>query len=949
MAFIQSPAALGRKMLYFLLLLSCVCDLAMVQTEASQNSSTGGGAGWQQFLHKFQLPDFAVPIHYDLRLKPDLTNFTFSGSVRILLNVTSPTEFLVFNAYRLEILDSDIQYDASSEVLKPVQVWKSKEDQIFVLEFSKKLPLGTGNLTIRAFSGNITDFKAGLYKSPYRVRGEIDYMAVTQFQPLYARGCFPCWDEPALKATFKIILDVQSNLTALSNMPIIKEELQDNWKTVSYEVSPVMPTYAVAVVVGMFDYVENVTSNGVKVRVYTPVGEPDFGKFSLDVAVRSLDIFERYLGVQYPLPKLDMIGVPLLKWAGMENFGLITCYANQLYVNNYTTIDEKRATSNLVAHEVAHMWFGNLVTMKWWKYFWLNEGFATWFQYYAVDQIFPEWDTWAYHSERDGAGSFLSDVDSKSIPVEMEVNNFNDILDLFGSPAIIYQKAAYIIRMLNTYLGPEIFQHSISSYIKEFSWSSVDSENLWAALEKASGKPVKNVMSQWTKITGYPVVSVETSASKLLLKQSPILSGPSHASDEWTIPLTLCCGSYDTCYSILMNQSFTVAELSNFKGCSCGTDGVLDIGNSGNISSGVDMGCPWIKVNVNQTGFFRVIYENNLASRLAYTIKQKNLSHADRFGIINDLNELSVNYNLQFHYLFTLIDAYAEEDNPRVITALIPASKKIVWITADAAPKQLSRVKTFFAKLLQNYFGRLGWDSRPNEIEVEKSLRSELLRTLAILGDESTLEEATKRFHAYVADNHSLLHTDIKEAIFMAVMQKANKSNTADYESLLRIFNMSSDKMERLQILNALTSCPDPQILREVLDLLFSPKVIIGQIYYALDYVSWQGRETAWTWLKENWANVSNTYPFYLPFIVTKIVSPLASLEKADEVKTFFSNKTLPSFAADVESSILEINKKVAWAQRIRAESGLAGFIDNLTSNLPKLKSFSSSLFYHVN
>ncbi|KAL9670768.1 hypothetical protein QQ045_008326 [Rhodiola kirilowii] len=877
----------------------------MVQTEASQNSSTGGGAGWQQFLHKVQLPDFAVPIHYDLRLKPDLANFTFSGSVRILLNVTSPTEFLVFNAYRLEILDSDIQYDSSSEVLKPVQVWKSKEDQIFVLEFSKKLPLGTGNLTIGAFSGNISDAQVGLYRSPYRVRGEIDYMAVTQFQPLYARGCFPCWDEPALKATFKIILDVQSNLTALSNMPIIKEELQDNWKTVSYEVSPVMPTYAVAVVVGMFDYIENVTSNGVKVRVYTPVGEPDFGKFSLDVAVRSLDvltyskgIWHVYLGVQYPLPKLDLIGVPLLKWDGMENFGLITCYANQLYVNNYTTIDEKRATSNLVAHEVAHMWFGNLVTMKWWKYFWLNEGFATWFQYCAVDQIFPEWDTWAYHSERDGAGSFLSDVDSKSIPVETEVNNFKDLQDLFGSPAIIYQKAAYIIRMLNTYLGPEIFQHSISSYIKEFSWSSVDSENLWAALEKASGKPVKNVMSQWTKITGYPVVSVETSASKLLLKQSPILSGPSHASDEWTIPLTLCCGSYDTCYSILMNQSSTVAELSNFKGCSCGTDRVLDIGNS---------------------------------------------------GIINDLNALSVNYNVQFHYLFTLIDAYAEEDNPRVITALIPASKKIVWITADAAPEQLSRVKTFFAKLLQNFIGRLGWDSRPNEIEVEKSLRSELLMTLVILGDESTLEEATKRFHAYLADNHSLLHTDIKEATFMAVMQKANKSNTADYESLLRIFNASSDKTERGQILNALTSCPDPQILCEVLDLLFSPKVILGQIFYALDHVSWQGRETAWTWLKENWANVSNTYPQGLPFIVTKIVSPLASLEKADEVKTFFSNKTLPSFADGVESSILEINKKVAWAQRIRAESGLAGFIDNLTSNLPKLKSFSSSLFYHVN
>ncbi|KAL9669119.1 hypothetical protein QQ045_006661 [Rhodiola kirilowii] len=935
---IQTLSSFGSKMLYLLLLISCVYDLAMVSAEASQNSSTGGEAGWQQFLHKFQLPDFAVPLHYDLRLKPNLTNFTFSGSVLVSLNITSPTEFLVFNAYMLEVPDSTIQYNASNEVLKPVKFWKSEEDQIIILEFSKKLPVGTGNLTIGAFSGNITEDQVGLYRSPYGVRGKREYMAVTQFQPLDARRCFPCWDEPALKATFKITLDVQSNLTALSNMPVVTEELQDDWKTFSFEVSPIMPTYDVAFAVGIFDYVENVTSNaGVKVRVYVPVGKPYLGEFSLDVAVRSLDVFERYLGVRYPLPKLDMIGVPSFKYGGMENFGLITYESPQLYVHNGTTVDEKRDIAMLVAHEVAHQWFGNLVTMKWWKYFWLNEGFATWFEYYAVDQIFPEWEIWAYLSEKDGAESLVSDVDSRSIPVEVEVNSFQDVNKVISSPGIMYHKGAYVVRMLHTYLGPETFQHSIASYIKEFSWSSVDSENLWTALEKASGKPVKNVMSQWLKVTGFPVVSVETSASNLVLKQSPVLSDPSHSSIVWTIPLTLCCGSYGTCYSVLMNQSSTVVGLSNFKGCSCGTNRVLDIGTLGNISNGTDTSCPWIKVNANQTGFFRVMYDNNLGSRLVYAIKQKSLSHADRFGILNDLNALSVNYNLQFHYLLTLIDGYVEEDNSRVISALIPASNTIVRETADAAPEQLNRVKTFFVKLLQKYIGRLGWDSRPNEEKAETSLRSELLTTLAILGDESTLEEATKRFHAYLADNNTLLlHDDIKEAVFTAVMQKANKSTGADYESLLRIFNTSSEWTDKQQIINALQSCPDPQILREALDLLFAPEDNTQQIFYALVHVSWQGRETAWAWLMENWDNVVKNQPNGLSIIVEKIVSPLASLEKANEVKTFFTNKTQPSFAAALESSIVEIEKKVIWAQKIRQENGLADFIDKLISALPK-------------
>lgn len=333
-----------------------------------------------QFKGQPRLPKFALPKRYDIKLKPDLVSCKFSGVVSIDLDVVSPTKFLVLNAADLDIDSHSLSFApaSTSQALRPVGVEVIAEDEILVAEFAAELSIGSGVLNL-SFVGTLNDQMKGFYRSVYEINGEKANMAVTQFEPADARRCFPCWDEPAHKATFKITLDVPSELIALSNMPVIEEKRQDNLKTVHFEESPLMSTYLVAIVVGLFDYAESQTSDGIKVRCYCQVGKTSQVKFALDVAVKTLELYKKYFDAPYPLPKLDMIAIPDFAAGAMENFGLVTYRdSSLLYDEQHSSATDKQWVTITVAHELAHQWFGNLVTMEWWTHLWLNEGFATW-------------------------------------------------------------------------------------------------------------------------------------------------------------------------------------------------------------------------------------------------------------------------------------------------------------------------------------------------------------------------------------------------------------------------------------------------------------------------------------------------------------------------------------------------------------------------------------------
>nr|POF20970.1 aminopeptidase m1 [Quercus suber] len=345
----------------------------------------------EQFKGQPRLPKFVVPKRYDIRLKLDLSACKFSGSVAIELNIVADTRFIVLNAAELSIDTTFVSFthSSNSKVLRPSKVDVVEEDEILVLEFVDTLPIGMGLLTIR-FQGTLSDKIKGFYTSTYNHNGENKNMAVTQFAPIDARRCFPCWDELACKAMFKITLDVPSKLVALSSMPIIEEKVDGDLKTVSYQESLIMSTYLVAIVVGLFDYVEHLTSYGVKVRVYCQVGKVNQVKVALGVAVRTLELYKDYFEVPYSLPKLDMVAIPDFAFGAMENYGLVTfCEMALLYDDQHSNTANKQRVVIAIAHELAHQWFGNLVTMEWQTHLWLNEGFATWVNYLAADNLFP--------------------------------------------------------------------------------------------------------------------------------------------------------------------------------------------------------------------------------------------------------------------------------------------------------------------------------------------------------------------------------------------------------------------------------------------------------------------------------------------------------------------------------------------------------------------------------
>uniref|UniRef100_A0A0A0L0S9 Aminopeptidase n=1 Tax=Cucumis sativus TaxID=3659 RepID=A0A0A0L0S9_CUCSA len=872
-----------------------------------------------QFKGQPRLPKFAVPKRYDIYLKPDLCLCKFSGSVAIDIDILSDTRFLVLNVADLLVHHASVSFTNrnSSKVIQPSSIQECKVSQILVLEFVETLPFGLGTLRMD-FEGILNDNMKGFYRSTYEHNGEKKNMAVTQFEPVDARRCFPCWDEPAFKATFKITLHVPSELIALSNMPIVEEKVNGNLKTVSYLESPIMSTYLVAVVVGLFDYVEDHTTDGVKVRVYCQVGKANQGKFALHVAVKTLDLYKEYFDVPYSLPKLDMVAIPDFPGA-MENYGLVTYGETALlYDDQHSAAANKQMVATVVAHELAHQWFGNLVTMEWWTHLWLNEGFATWVSYLATDSLFPEWNIWNQFLEESNYGLTLDGL-AESHPIEVEINHASEVDEIFD--AISYGKGASVIRMLQSYLGADCFQKSLASYIKKHSCSNTKTEDLWAALEEGSGEPVNNLMSSWTKQQGYPVVTVKVKDEKLVFDQSRLLSSGSSGEGQWIVPITLCCGSYDVRKNFLLQKKTESVDIKEFLGCSISK-----------CCGGNDKYCDWIKLNVDQTGFYRVKYDEDLAAKLTNAIEKKHLTSTDRFGILDDAFALSMACQQSVTSLLTLMGAYREELDYTVLSNLISICYKLERIAADAVPESLDNLRQFFTNIFQFAAEKLGWDSKPGESHLDAMLRGELLTALALFGHEQTIEEANRRFLAFFDDRSTpLLPPDIRKAVYVAVMQTVNASNRSGYESLLRIYRESDLSEEKKRILRSLASCPDQNIILEFLNFLLSSEVRSQDAVVGLG-VKWKARETAWTWLKTNWEEISKNFEsgFLIGRFVSATVSPFASYEKAREVEEFFASRVKPSMARTLRQSIERVHINSRWVQSVQKDHDLPDAINEL-------------------
>ncbi|XP_031251964.1 aminopeptidase M1-like isoform X1 [Pistacia vera] len=871
----------------------------------------------EQFTGQARLPSFAVPSRYDLHFKLDLCESAFAGTVNINLCILEKTNFIVLNAARLNVYE--VLFTTShNQKYSPCDVVLDNSDEILVLVFDEALSVGEGVLGI-TFSGNLNDHLMGFYKCTYTDKEVKKNMAVTQFEPVHARCCFPCWDEPALKATFKITLDAPSDLTALSNMPIIDEKVNENVKTVYFEESPVMSTYLVAVVVGLFDHIEDITSHGVKVGVYCPVGKSDEGKYALEVAVKSLDIFTKFFSTPYPLPKLDMVAVPEFAAGAMENFGLIVYRESLLlYSDLKSTARCKQINTIVAAHEVAHQWFGNLVTMEWWTHLWLNEGFATWISYMVTDILFPEWQIWTQFLQLSADGLSL-DALQQSHPIEVEVDDAHGIDEIFDE--ISYNKGSAVIRMLQGYLGDDIVQKSLSSYMKKYAWKNAKTEDLWRVISEESGVNINSMMDCWTKQKGYPVIYVKSKDQVLEFEQSQFLSSGLHGDGIWTVPITLSFGSYDKCKKFFLGSKSERVDISEMFPSSDGKSSSLKENNQEQCDETL-----WVKVNVEQSGFYRVIYDDELAARLRKAVEKNCLSAADKLGILDDMLALSKACRQPLSFLLLLMSAYREEVDYIVLSKLINVCYDVIEISTDAIPELVNELRKFCISLLQNSAEKVGWESKPGESHLNALLRGEVFIALANFGHDKTQLEAMERFQVLLKDKDTpILSPDVRKAAYIAVMRNATTTDRRGFDSLLKFYRKADATQEKELILRAIACSPDPDIVAEVLNFLMSDEVRDQDVIFIIGGISLEGRETAWRWLQENWDQILKKYGsgIILHRFVRGIVTLFCSNEKADEVESFFRNHVNLGIEKILMQSIERVRIKARWIEGIKQEHSL--------------------------
>ncbi|MCR4305983.1 MAG: M1 family metallopeptidase, partial [Candidatus Daviesbacteria bacterium] len=490
--------------------------------------------------NKVRLPAHVRPERYKIMLKPDLNEFTFTGEETILLSLDKPTKEITLHAVELKIESAEFIHQTKEVWAGKITYDKKAETATF--SFSKNIQKGKGQLKL-TFKGILTDKMRGFYRSKYELNGKTKHLATTQFESTDARRAFPCFDEPAQKAIFDVTLMVPAKTVAISNtLESNIREHESGYKIVEFAPTPKMSTYLLAFIVGDFEYIEGKTKNGVLVRVFTTPGKKEQARFALDVACKTLDFYDNYFNIPYPLPVLDMIAIPDFAAGAMENWGAVTYRESALLVHEeVSSTANKQRVALVIAHELAHQWFGNLVTMEWWTHLWLNEGFACFIEYLAIDHIFPEWDIWTQFVGTELAEAFALDALKNTHPIEVEVGHPAEISEIFDT--VSYAKGASVLRMLWQYLGEKDFQRGLQHYLKRHAYGNAETDDLWKALEEISGKPVGKIMKNWTSCAGHPLIRVQGTGYRVQLTQSRFFSSSiskKESKDQtiWSIPLS---------------------------------------------------------------------------------------------------------------------------------------------------------------------------------------------------------------------------------------------------------------------------------------------------------------------------------------------------------------------------------------------------------------------------
>ena len=846
-----------------------------------------------------RLPDTVRPEKYSIELRPNLKAFSFEGSESIRIQVARPTKTIVLNAEGLEVREATVSSSKGGSLPATSIDFDSKRE-VLRLDFAESVPSGPATLRL-SFSGTLNDELAGFYRSRYTMSdGKQGYMAATQFESTNARRAFPCWDEPAAKATFEVSLVVPDGMTAISNTPPLDEkDLGDGTRLVRFAETPRMSTYLLAFAIGPLDTIEGKARRGTKLAVWALPDRIGHSRWALDEAIRILDYLNDYYGIPYPLEKLDHIALQDFAAGAMENWGAITYRERILLFDPATSSAQTRQTIvEVIAHETAHMWFGDLVTMAWWDDLWLNESFASWMGAKTTGALHPEWKMWTQFLEEDIVRGLALDGLKSSHPIEVPVRDPAEIREIFDD--ISYSKGASILRMLEQFLGEATFRRGIRDYLKAHAYGNARTEDLWRALTAASHQPVRALMGSWTRQTGFPLLDVQVKrtggSARVGLTQSRFLYsdilGPSKDRTRWKVPVRIARAGQKKPVSFLMEKKTESRPLGRSR-----------------RSADKD----WIKVNAGQSGFYRVNYPPEEWDRLRRAVEAGELGTEDRSGLQNDAHALMRAGYLPATTLLDLTAAYRGEDDATGWRLIAESLHDVETLISDT--RYLEKFDAYGRELFRPAGERSGWDPKPGEGHLDALKRSTVLSRLGHHSYRPVLAEAGRRFARYLKDP-ATLHPDLRGVVYNLVGQQADQ---ATYETLWELQRKAALQEEQVRLLMALSNPRDERLLQETLrrsltDAVRSQDAVLVITSVAASRPS-VGRDLAWSFVKDNWDELYRRYAEsgFLIRRLVQIAQEFTTPEAVKDVERFFRGREAPEVRRAVQQAIEKIRVNAAW------------------------------------
>ncbi|MBI3627245.1 MAG: M1 family metallopeptidase [Candidatus Sungbacteria bacterium] len=838
-------------------------------------------------------PGNLIPERYRIRLHPNLQASTFRGEETIYLVLKKLTKRITLHSKDLKL--SGVIFRSKNREVKITSVQYDREGEMAHLRFGGLLPAGKAELNL-VFAGKLNDSMRGFYRSRYEKNGAAFYMAVSQFEATDARRAFPCIDEPKAKAIFDISLIVADDHVAISNT--YETEVRQHspgFKVIKFAPTPMMSTYLVAFIIGDLEFIETKTKEGVLVRVFTTPGKKHQAKFALDVAAKSLSFYASYFGIEYPLPVLDMIAIPDFAAGAMENWGAVTYRESAILVDpDNSSTANKQWVALVIAHELAHQWFGDLVTMEWWTHLWLNEGFASYIEFLAVDHLFPQWNIWNHFITYDFEAALQSDALKNTHPVEVKVHHPHAISEIFD--AVSYQKGAAIIRMLAGYLGAENFRRGLNHYLAKHQYANATTEDLWRAFEHHSQKPVAKIMAGWTGRPGYPLVSVLQKGADLRFRQSRFFRSAlarksSRDKTIWRIPLSFIQNGTKPKHILLENSqaAHVVAKASG-----------------------------WIKLNIGSIGVYRVKYEPENLDLLKPLVRSKKLAPRDRFNLESDIFALAEAGEISAARALSFAESFKKETEYMILADL--AANLGLLHQLFYHEHFINDLRAFGRSIFQPLEKKLGWQKKTGEGHETTLLRSLVIAALGVYQDRAAIQKAKRLFY-HLVQRKQPIYPDIRGAVYGMV---ARHGSGKAYTQFLRMYKAANLQEEKNRIARALAMFPNPAWIERSLEFAFSKGVRPQDtaFFFGPACMNPEGREMAWKFMQNRWPTILDRYGeggHMLPAFI-KPLKVFHTKEKAAEVRAFFKTHKAPGGERTVQQVLEEIESNADWLMRDREE-----------------------------